>query len=1123
MKYLFFPFVLLCAKGLLRNRGSDKAGLHKGALLKGFFAQPPTSITPYHLDSHEGGKDKPDGTPNGGTFSPERGTPHGIDERQSSDYGSEAEFASTDFPSEVSFLQECTINSCLSVDKDEVDGVAETDEIGRGTASNAVGSVATSEKKDEPTSESKSESKSQPKSEPRGGPPKEQQGIEKTNQPKEDQRKDNITVDMGTEKDDDESCILEGETKTQEKGKEDTWVEEKNVERGATEMEVHVEGKADLRNEGKKGGGQKVSQSDAQAASRKKDAKATEQSDIQTENRKTSQGEMDDLQEKEVEEEKEDKEDFEGEDDVEDLEEAKYAKEEDDMEDLEEAKYAKEEDDMEDPEDEEEKEEYQVEEREWGNKTKSDYQGEEKMEGSKRIGNTLRDVKKVDSKMENASNGVEDKWGSPPGSNSNGEEAKAVEGVKAVGGVKAVEEAEAVGGVKAVEAEAVEAEAVEEAKAEAQKSTNTIIVAEKTELPIVSSIQISDSKESLKLSGYTNGEEEKMVPPNKGYNDGVEVNGGLPRGGNPEVGKEFPKSNDVQSAKDMEGDSVKENAAGEKSEDNGGNKQQRGSKHGEEDAGERKAKRSQGDAYGDAGGDADGDAGVDADVDAYGDTDGDVDDDPYGDDDADAEGGEDTEEDEETDKGGKGSKKKNEVPAVDSIEKNTAEGGKPQGDAATNADMHTCEVPQKGKNREDEELHGGASPHKVVPPSEETSLGKKSIQEKVSPTPAVAVQLNQQQGQKLGQEQGQEKSQEHGQKQGQGQNQKQGQKQGQTPKEGQKQDERRSKKGGNNYESNMYTLDKKMHKSLSNVDAILYGLKEKLNRHKHLKNQELKLKFEAMGRIKEYKLYKDLMQKSVEIVTLRLMKINEDLKKLKKSSDIALQKYINENGYWLMNFSDWAKYDKAQEKKVASGTKNRGDEKKNKLFCPVDCYRKNCHNKPNYPTQCYKLEQRGSQIQKICEPFVDLHSGTCPTDFHHCAIAEPERNKKYSIFAWGYNLHECLQLLVVNKGSTCSPSSIKKNILESEDILLEPVSTKLLHNEILLKNIKIKTPGEYNICLAQFYQQPDAEDLLTENASNRSGKPSKPGRANKAQKSDIQILGIDTIGTLYVLPTPSRK
>ncbi|EUD66763.1 hypothetical protein C922_02748 [Plasmodium inui San Antonio 1] len=1034
MQYLLLLFLLLCAKGLLRNK------------------EPTTSITPYHLDLHEGDGDKSDDTPNGDPFSPQTETPLEGDAEQLSNYGSEAEFSSTNLPSEVSFLQECTINSCLNVDKDEAGGVAATDEIAGGKLSDTVSAAAINEKKDKPSSE--------PKSEPQGPPPKEQQSIQETNRPKENQRKDNTPLNMGATKDDDENCAPGGNTETKEEGKK--------IVRGAIETEVQVEGKAHQRSEGEKGG-KTVSQTDAQTAGQKdanaakqsdaqaaggKDAKATELSDAQNANQRASQGEKDHLQEKEDEEEKED-----------------------DIEDANEEEDAKKEEDEDDAEDEEEKDD--EEETQGGNKTKSNHQGATKMEGSKSTDNTVMAEKKVDSnqdgskstdntvmakkkvdsKKENASNGGEDKRGLPPGTNTNGEE---------------------------------------ETKAEAQKSTTTIVVEEKTEIPIDSPTQISDAKTSVKPNSDTNGDQAKIVPPKKDNNHGVEMKGGPSKGGNPEEGKGFPKNNNMQSAKDMKGDMAKENPAGEKSEDKGGNKQQTESKdkeepHGEENAGETKEKRS----HGDADAHADGHAYDDDDSDAEGDDD--------------AEGGEDEEEGEETDKGGKGRIGKNEIPPGDSVEENPPQGGRPEGGAATNSDIHTGEALQKGKHRKNEESHGGANPHEVVPPTEEASIGKKSTLEKVSPPPAVASQLNQQQDQT------------------------------QSQTQGQKQNERRSKTGGKNYESSMYTLDKKMHKNLSNVDVILHGLKDKLNRHKDLKNRELKLKFEAMGRIKEYKLYKDLIQQAVEIVTLRLMKINEDLRKLKHSSDVALQKYINENGYQLVNFSDSTKYDsrngeKAQEEKVSSGTNHRGDEKKNKLFCPMDCIRKSCHNKPNHPTQCYKLEQRGSQIQKICEPFSDLHSGTCPPDFHHCAIAEPERNKKYSIFASGergqtpqfisirgYNLHECLQMLVVNKGSMCSPSTIEKNILESQDILLEPVFTKLLHNEILLENIKINTPGEYNICLAQFYHQPDGEDLLTENGSNRSGKPSKPGKANKARKNDIRILGIDTIGTLYVLPLPSSK
>ncbi|SBT75644.1 rhoptry neck protein 6, putative [Plasmodium ovale] len=86
--------------------------------------------------------------------------------------------------------------------------------------------------------------------------------------------------------------------------------------------------------------------------------------------------------------------------------------------------------------------------------------------------------------------------------------------------------------------------------------------------------------------------------------------------------------------------------------------------------------------------------------------------------------------------------------------------------------------------------------------------------------------------------------------------------------------------------------------------------------------------------------------------------------------------------------------------------------------------------------------------------------------------------------------------------------------MESSEILSEPVSMKLLHNEILFENIKIIMPGEYNLCIAQFYQQPEKEEMLANNASNKN---------KKKRKNDIKIMGIDTIGTLYVLPLPMKK
>ncbi|VWU51868.1 rhoptry neck protein 6, putative, partial [Hepatocystis sp. ex Piliocolobus tephrosceles] len=309
-----------------------------------------------------------------------------------------------------------------------------------------------------------------------------------------------------------------------------------------------------------------------------------------------------------------------------------------------------------------------------------------------------------------------------------------------------------------------------------------------------------------------------------------------------------------------------------------------------------------------------------------------------------------------------------------------------------------------------------------------------------------------------------------------------------------------NKKKKKRYESHMYSADKRLHNKLSKTDILFRNLNDNLNNYKNLKNRELKLKYEAMARIKEYKTYKDLLQKSVEILTLRLMKINEDLKKLKDYSDIALKKYINENGYNLNHFLDLSAYNEKDEEEIIN--RRITDKKKDKLYCPMDCDRNSCHNNPPTSTQCY--------------------------GFNHCAMALPERNKKYSIFASdekegvpqfikikGYNLHECLQLIVLNKGSSCLPTDFQNNLAEFSEILPEPALIKVLHDEILFENIKISKPGEYNLCLAQFYEQP----YNTEEKSL----PNKFIRDKKKEGKNIKILGIDSIGTLYVLPLPSKK
>ncbi|KOB87605.1 hypothetical protein PFDG_03900 [Plasmodium falciparum Dd2] len=91
-----------------------------------------------------------------------------------------------------------------------------------------------------------------------------------------------------------------------------------------------------------------------------------------------------------------------------------------------------------------------------------------------------------------------------------------------------------------------------------------------------------------------------------------------------------------------------------------------------------------------------------------------------------------------------------------------------------------------------------------------------------------------------------------------------------------------------------------------------------------------------MSRIKEYKIYNELIQKSVEILTLRLTKINDELKKLKDISENALQKYINEKGYGLMKHYNFPEYNKLEEEKIMKRSKITWNEKKSHhLYCPM--------------------------------------------------------------------------------------------------------------------------------------------------------------------------------------------
>ncbi|GAW79460.1 rhoptry neck protein 6 [Plasmodium gonderi] len=1064
MRYIFLPVVILCAKGLLRNKACFRfpcfrcfSHVFHTPYLYFFLPYLPRAESSISVNSLHLGKNRQDDALHDDTLVHEisetnlNSYTNDKNKRHLKNYRNEEELSESKLESNLSFLQECTINSCLSLDKDEM-GSGQIDESKDESSLQAEEGI-TDGANGKTKVDAKGEAKMDSKVDEKKGTQEGQEKLQKTNQQKEKVEKE--------EKE-------EKKEKKEKKEKMDGKIEKNSREQGAEQdkdMNCTNEGNTEMQN-------MKSVTYDAKEEERKmndkKDSKTVEkkntsveiESGVQDDRKEEMMDEMDDMKEIDEEGEEGEEMDEEKEEDM-DLEKDKE-KEEDG--DLEKDKEKEEDGDLEKDKEKEED---------------VDFEKDEKMDLEK--GEDM-DIEKGGKKEE----------------------------LKARGEKKG-----------------------EEKKKDSQSASNKYG---------------EEMKESLKVDGNLDREKTKTGLQNVSNTNGVDMNAHLKQDKNAmSEKKETSRKIEMQHGNDVgEQRNYVKKTTEKKNEDIGrGNNVEKKSKpeeelRAQEKIDKNKTKKVDADVE-EQGVDVGAVEGDDSDRDDFEREDSDHEDSDNEDfdrensdnDDLDRENSDDDNSDhdnsdednveldaadelgrgryqekkeEKNQKGqmekGRGENKNKMNPPISvSVEEKLYKGEGTQSKATINASAHVSGAYQNTMKDEAKE-HKESNRIEKNTPHKETLLGKKSEFEEKATNPSVSQK-----------EEGQVK----------GENQRKGN------------EKKYENKYENKYESNMFTLDKKMHRNLSNIDELFHGLKDKLNRHKELKNRELKLKFETMGRIKEYKMYTNLIQKSVEILTIRLMKINEDLKKLKYSSDIALQKYINENDHALVNFSKLEKYDNKGQGKVAHGIRPRGSDKKGELFCPLDCVREDCHNKPNYPTQCYKLEQRGNEIHKICESFVDIHSGICPNNYHHCAIAEPERNKKYSIFAWGegygqtpqfitirgYNLSECLQLLVVNKGSTCSPSSIEKNILESRDILLEPILTKVLQNEILLENIKISKPGEYNICLVQFYQHPQRDNLITDNTSSRSSKMSKT--TMKGRNSDISILGIDTIGPLYVLPLPSKR
>ncbi|OEH78256.1 hypothetical protein cyc_00732 [Cyclospora cayetanensis] len=130
------------------------------------------------------------------------------------------------------------------------------------------------------------------------------------------------------------------------------------------------------------------------------------------------------------------------------------------------------------------------------------------------------------------------------------------------------------------------------------------------------------------------------------------------------------------------------------------------------------------------------------------------------------------------------------------------------------------------------------------------------------------------------------------------------------------------------------------------------------------------------------------------------------------------------------------------------------------LDCPVECAPKTCDNKPTFPTHCFPANDPLPQ----------------------------------ALFIKGNNMHSCLKLMAVHRKTECSPAdaqSVLSAVKDSQNAENSP-PPRVLENGVIFENIQIRSPGEYKLCMLQYWIPP------------------------RSPKGEVIVLGVDEIGTVLV-------
>lgn len=308
--------------------------------------------------------------------------------------------------------------------------------------------------------------------------------------------------------------------------------------------------------------------------------------------------------------------------------------------------------------------------------------------------------------------------------------------------------------------------------------------------------------------------------------------------------------------------------------------------------------------------------------------------------------------------------------------------------------------------------------------------------------------------------------------------------------------------------------------SLYESEEVLNKLIIVTKRQQELKEIEINIKAAIGSNLHKLNAISDLLQMLIEKTSIEINGVVTELKSTIQESEKTKNLFLVQQNYKVvptkkLPLAEYSESELDTFSKYSAGGEYHG------LDCPLSCSPSSCDNSPKEPTHCFRAETlKDGTFTSNCVPFTNPKTLTCPKGFIRCALSQPSRgnlyeilrapeidpksnikatghDKKRSIAISGRNMHQCLRLLVVSKKTSCNIENIFAAVDESRQLIIpngNSVFPVIKGDVALFEDVQVKKPGKFQLCLLQFYQDP--------NISGGEG---------------ARIMGSDSIGELNVL------